>query len=95
VVIDKLHRLSGDPAIPPSDDVKKAAGDRALATAIVRLCLAVDGTVESTKIVKSSGVPVYDDQLQGAIKATWKFSPVDTDGKPGRVCTSVAFVTNR
>jgi hypothetical protein len=94
VLADKLHRLSGDPAIPPSDQVKKAAGDRPLATAIVRMCLAADGTVESTKVVKSSGVAVYDDQLQSAIRTSWTFSPVETDGRAERVCTQLAFVTN-
>jgi TonB family protein len=93
-VLDKLHRLSGDAAIPPSNDATKAAGDRPLATAIVRVCLAPDGTVESTKIVKSSGVTAYDDQLQSAIQATWKFSPVETGGAPERACTSAAFATN-
>jgi len=92
VPLDKLHRLSGDPAIPPNVDVKRAAGDRTLATAIVRLCLAPDGSVESTRVLKSSGVPVYDDQLQGTIRSSWRFSPVDPD-KPERVCTSVTFAT--
>ena len=92
VPLDKLHRLSGDAAIPPNVDVRRAAGDRTLATAIVRLCLAPDGSVESTRVLKSSGVPVYDDQLQSTIRSSWKFSPVDPD-KPGRVCTSVTFAT--
>jgi TonB family protein len=94
VALDKLHRLSGDAAIAPSDEVKKATGDRPLAAAIVRVCLAPDGAVESTKIVKSSGVTAYDDQLQSAIQATWKFSPVETSGAPERVCTSAVFATN-
>jgi hypothetical protein len=43
--------------------------------------------------VKSSGVAAYDDQLQGAIKSTWKFAPVDPD-RPGQVCTSATFATH-
>ncbi|MGH2901158.1 MAG: TonB family protein, partial [Solirubrobacteraceae bacterium] len=94
VLLDKLHRLSGDAAIPPSDDVKKVAGDRPLAVAILRVCLAADGTVDSTKIVKSSGVPAYDDQLQRAVHATWKFAAVETAGQPERVCTTATFANH-
>jgi len=90
VMIDKLHRLTGDAAIPPSADI--AAAEVRPATAIVRLCLAPDGSVESTRVVKSSGVAAYDDQLQRVIRSTWRFSPVDPD-KPGHVCTSATFAT--
>jgi TonB family protein len=92
VVIEKLHRLTGEPAIPPSDDVQRAAAGKPFAVAIVKVCLTADGKVDSTKIVKSSGMPAYDEQLQATIKATWAFTPVETEGKPGPVCTSVTFV---
>jgi hypothetical protein len=88
VAIDKLRRLSGDAAIPPGDDAKKAAGGKPFAVAIVKVCLAADGKVESTKIVKSSGVPAYDDQLQGTIKASWTFAP---EARPEAVCTTATF----
>jgi TonB family protein len=94
VVLDKLHRLSGEAAIPPSDDVKKAAGARPLGAAILRVCLTPDGAVESTKIVKSSGVPAYDDQVQRAVHATWKFSPVEAGGQPERVCGTATFANH-
>jgi len=94
VVLDKLHRVSGEAAIPPSDEVKKAAGDRPLGAAILRVCLAADGTVDSTKIVKSSGVSAYDEQVQRAVQATWKFSPVENGGQPERVCTTAAFANH-
>jgi TonB family protein len=91
VALDKLRRVSGDAAIPASDDAQKAAGGKPLATAIIRFCLNAEGKVEVTKVVKSSGVTAYDDQLQSTIKSTWAFEPVETDGKPGPVCTSVTF----
>jgi len=93
VAIDKLHRLTGEPAIPPSDDVRKAAAGKPPGVAIVKLCLLADGKVESTKIVKPSGVPAYDAQLQRTIQATWTFEPVAADGPPGPVCTQVTFLS--
>jgi TonB family protein len=93
VTLDKLHRLTGQPAIPPSDDVKKAAGAKPLAVAIVKVCVAADGKVASTKLAKSSGVAAYDEQLQTTIQATWTFEPVATDGKPEPVCTSATFLS--
>jgi TonB family protein len=92
VVIEKLHRLTGEPAIPPSDDVKRATAGKPIAAAIVKLCLTPDGKVDATKIVKSSGVTDYDQQLQSTIKATWTFEAAQTEGKPEAVCTLVTFL---
>lgn len=97
VQLDKLRRVTGDPAIPPSDDVKAAAAGKPLGAAIVRICLGSDGKVESTRIVKSSGVPAYDDQLQATIKASWAFEPVTrtegaVDNQTAPVCTSATFI---
>lgn len=77
--------------IPPSDDVKRAAAGQPIAVA-VRLCLDPEGKITSTKIVKSSGVPAYDDQLQAAVKASWTFTSDDIDGKPAPVCTTATFL---
>jgi TonB family protein len=90
VVIDKLHRITGEQAIPPSDDVKPAG--KPLGAAIIRVCLQPDGKVATTKLVKSSGAPAYDEQLQSTIKATWSFEPVDIDGAPASVCTTATFL---
>jgi TonB family protein len=92
VALDKLHRLSGSPTIPPSDDVKKAAAASPLSAAILKVCIGADGRVESMKLVKSSGVPAYDQQLQSTIQSTWAFEPVVTDGKPASVCATATFV---
>jgi len=88
VALDKLRRVSGDAAIPPGDDAKKAAGSKPFAAAIVKVCLAPEGKVESTKIVKSSGVDAYDDQLQATIKSTWMFAPQE---RPEPLCTTATF----
>jgi hypothetical protein len=91
VVVGKLHRLSGDSAIAPSDAVVQAMAGKPLAVAIVKLCLGADGKVESTKLVKSSGVAAYDDQLQAAIKAGWAFEPFQIDGAAAAVCTTASI----
>ena len=88
VPLDKLRRVAGEAAIPPGADAKNAAAGKPFAVAIVRVCLAADGKVDSTKIVKSSGVTAYDDQLQAAIKAGWAFAPQD---KPEPLCTTATF----
>jgi TonB family protein len=92
MAIEKLHRLSGSPTIAPSDDVKKVAPASSISAAIVKVCMSADGKVESTKLVKPSGVPAYDEQLQSTIKSTWTFEPVATDGKPAPVCSTATFV---
>lgn len=94
VVLEKLRRLTGAQAIPPSDDAQKAAAGKPLGVAIVKVCLTPDGKVEGTKLVKSSGVPAYDAQLQRTIQATWTFEPVELEGKPAPVCTQVTFLTH-
>jgi TonB family protein len=91
VALDQLHRLTGEPVIRPSDDAVPAAG-KPLGVAIVKVCLGVDGKVESTRLVKSSGGLAYDAQLQATIQATWTFQPVAIDGQRGSVCTQVTFL---
>ena len=87
VKLDKLHRLTGEPQIAPS----ATAAGQPVAAAIVKLCLGADGKVESTKLVKSSNVAAYDEELQATIKTTWTFEPFETDGQPAPVCTQVTF----
>jgi hypothetical protein len=89
MAIDKLHRRTGERNIPPSAAVQSAGQP---AAAIVRVCMDAGGKVELTKLVKSSNVPAYDDELQATIKATWTFDPVEIDGAPAPVCTQVTFV---
>ncbi|HEX2691290.1 MAG TPA: energy transducer TonB, partial [Kofleriaceae bacterium] len=92
VVLEKLHRLTGAQAIPPSADVQKAATGKPLGVAIVKVCLTADGKVDTTRLVKSSGVPAYDAELERTIRASWTFEPVETDGKPAPVCAQATFL---
>jgi TonB family protein len=99
VLLDKLHRLTGEPSIPPNDAAQNAAGGKPMAVAIVRVCLTPEGKVETAKIVKSSGVPAYDEQLQRTIQDTWTFEPIESgepgghEGKPMAVCAAATFAT--
>jgi len=99
VLLDKLHRLTGESSILPNDAAQKAAGGKPMAVAIVRVCLTVEGKVESAKLVKSSGVAAYDEQLQRTIEDTWTFEPVEFGGpgghggKPIPVCAAATFAT--
>jgi TonB family protein len=96
VLLDKLHRLTGEPTILPNEAAQKAAGGKPMAVAIVRVCLTAEGKVETAKIVKSSGVAAYDEQLQRTIQDTWSFDPVEPgghDGKPVPVCAAATFAT--
>jgi TonB family protein len=97
VLLDKLHRLTGEASILPNDEAQRAAGGKPMAIAIVRVCLGAEGKVDSAKVVKSSGVAAYDDQLQRTIQDTWTFEPVEPsgghDGKPIPVCAAATFAT--
>lgn len=93
VAIDKLERLTGAPSIAPSADVLTAAAGKPIAEAIVKVCLTVDGKIDGTRLVKSSGVVAYDEQLQATIQATWTFAaPHPDDGPPAPLCTLVTFL---
>lgn len=93
VAVEKLTRTAGDPAIAPNASAQTAASGKPFAAAIVRVCLAPDGRVETVKVVKTSGVAVYDQQLQDTIKATWAFSSGTIDA--AQVCTSVTFAPSK
>jgi len=97
VALESLRRLTGEPEISPSAEVLAAANGKPVGAAIVRVCLNAEGKVESTRIVKSSGVAAYDEQVQGTLRATWTFAPppagsIGQDARASGVCTLVTFV---
>jgi hypothetical protein len=93
VTPDKLHRLTGDAVIAPGDAARQAiaAAGAPPAIAVVRLCLTADGKVDSVRMIKTTKVPAYDEQLLADIKSTWAFEPYIADGNPAAVCTSVTL----
>jgi hypothetical protein len=93
VTPDKLRRLTGDAAIAPSDAARQAiaAAGRPPAVAIVRVCLTLEGKIESIRMLKTTAITVYDEQLVEAIRTTWTFEPFAIDGKPAAVCAPFTF----
>jgi hypothetical protein len=93
IASDKLRRLTGEAVIAPNEAARQAiaAAGAPPAIAVVKLCLTSDGKVESSKLVKSSKVAAYDEQLLEDIKATWTFEPVVIDGSAAVVCSSFAL----
>jgi hypothetical protein len=94
VTPDKLHRLTGEATVAPGDAARQAiaaAGGAPPAVAIVKICVTGDGKIESARLIKTSKVAAYDEQLIEAIKGTWTFEPVVIDGKATAVCSPVVF----
>ena len=93
VASGKLRRRTGDLVIAPGDAARQAiaAAGTPLAVAVVKVCVAADGNVESDKLVKTSNVAAYDQQLLDDIKAHWTFEPVVINGSPATVCSSFTF----
>jgi hypothetical protein len=93
VIPDKLRRLTGEATIAPGDAAQQAiaAAGTPPAVAIVRVCLTPEGTIESIRMVKSTKITAYDEQLVNTIKATWTFEPFAIDGKPSAVCAPFTF----
>jgi hypothetical protein len=88
----KLRRVAGEATIPPSADAVAAAAGKPFAAAVVKVCVARDGRIESTKIVKTSGVPAYDAQLEHAIASTWRFDPIELGYTTSAACISATFL---
>jgi len=89
----RLQRRTGEPQIAPNDASRQAiaAAGTPVVAALVKVCLAADGTVESDKISRTSRVAVWDQQLLDDIKRTWTFDPVLIDGSPAGVCAPFVF----
>jgi hypothetical protein len=88
------YRVAGTKAIVP-DDVTKAAISRSgmeKTISAFKLCLAIDGAINSVTILKSSGFAEYDQKIVRTIQGEWKYKPYTVDGKPVPVCTAVTFI---
>jgi hypothetical protein len=57
-----------------------------------KVCLAVDGHISSVTMLRSSGLPGYDEKIRKQISSTWEYSPFQINGKPAPVCTSVSII---
>jgi hypothetical protein len=86
-------RVSGTKEIAPDDETKVAIhdADKTRVMAVAKLCIDAQGTVATTKLVKSSGFADYDAKLTLEM-AAWKFRPFKADGKPISVCSALTFI---
>src|SRR6185436_7532698 len=91
----KLRRVTGEATIPPSADAVAAAAGKSFAAAVVKVCVTREGKIDTTKIVKTSGVPAYDEELQRVIKSTWRFEPIELGYTTSSACISATFLAPR
>lgn len=50
---------------------------RQRSVAVMKVCVAKDGTVERATLIKRSGAVAYDQQLVSTVQKTWRFAPRD------------------
>jgi TonB family protein len=86
-------RISGETQVHPDDitqhqmihdGVGRVAG-------VVKLCIAVDGSVGSTRLLVSTKYAAYDAALVAAV-AGWRYQPYRVNGTPVPACSTVRFV---
>jgi protein TonB len=86
-------RISGSPAIVPSDRTKTAIleSGRTKLVGTFKLCLTPEGAVSGVAMLKTTGFPAYDTKIMREMKE-WRYRPYLLDGQPVPVCTAVTFV---
>ncbi len=88
-------RIAGDMRIPPDDKTKVAIqrAGKGRVVASLKLCVDDKGDVLEVRLLKSSGFPEYDQQLDAAMHR-WKYKPyiAPNSTAPVGVCTAVTFV---
>ena len=88
----EAQRLTGNPRIEPDAGSRPPIGSgKDTVTAAVKLCVDGTGKVSAAKLLRSSGLPRYDDKILREVK-TWTYRPVLADGQAAEVCTSVVFI---
>ncbi|MDB4953591.1 MAG: putative TonB protein [Myxococcales bacterium] len=90
----EASRIAGDKSIHP-DEVTKTEIIRSGKDKIVgsfKLCLKVDGAINSVSQVKSTGFPAYDNKIMSTIRNEWRYRPFNVNGKAVPVCTAVTFI---
>lgn len=88
----EAQRVRGSRELPP-DAATRAEMVRAKKERIVgefQLCVDAAGAVTWVTALKSTGFPAYDAALVASMRG-WAFRPVQIDGVPARVCTTMTF----
>jgi hypothetical protein len=89
-----LRRVAGVKSIVPDNETKKAItkdGRRHYIIGTFRLCLAVDGHVKDVVMLRSTGIPSYDDTIRRGI-SEWVYQPYVDNGQAVSVCSTVTFI---
>lgn len=86
-------RVRGDTAIhPPREVFQEMYRSRdTKTTATIQVCLAVDGSVASVGVMKSSRYAPYDEAIVAAARR-WVYRPYTVNGTPVPACGAVTFV---
>lgn len=86
-------RISGETQVHPDDFtqnqmIRDGVGHVA---GVVKLCIAPDGSVGSTRLLASTKYVTYDAALIAAV-AGWRYQPYRVNGTPVAACSTVRFV---
>jgi hypothetical protein len=86
-------RIAGSKLIVPDDPTKtaiQAAGSRRVIGSF-KLCVSTDGATD-VSILKSTGIPAYDQTIMSQIRGEWRYRPFVLDGQAVPVCSAVTFI---
>jgi len=89
----EASRIAGEKLIAPDDVTKTeiARSGKTKIVASVKLCINVNGGIDSMRILKSTGFPAYDQKIQREMQK-WRYRPFQVNGKAAPVCTAVTFI---
>jgi cysteine-rich repeat protein len=86
-------RVSGETQVHPDEITQKQMirDGASRVAAVVKLCIAPDGSVGSTHLLVPTKYAAYDAALVAAV-AGWRYQPYRLDGAPVAACSTVRFV---
>lgn len=85
----EAHRAFGSKDVVPSAATK--AQIQKMTIGSFKLCVSEKGRVTAVNVLKSSGLPDLDRELDAAIRA-WTYRPYLVNGQATPVCTAITFI---
>ncbi len=86
-------RIAGEKDIRPSDptktEIQRSGKDKIVGS--YKLCITVDGAINTISQLKSTGFPAYDGKIQSEMRS-WRYRPYMVNGRAVPVCTAVTFI---
>ena len=86
-------RIAGDKNIVPNDvtktEIQRSGKDKIVGS--FKLCITVDGVVNTISQLKSTGFAAYDGKIQSEMR-NWRYRPYMVNGRAVPVCTAVTFI---